>query len=366
MRIQAYHGSRLLSTYQRGRLPRVADSGTMFLEFIYGPLASLDPVPVYGISEPERLSHDNVERRALSPQAIAERFGRPAAEVIRLADRHTLAVQQWLSTRAPRAVIFQGRGATATSSGLAVPLLNLALGGQFATADEETVEEEIEAVIAFFKKRQVPWRWWLGPQVRPPDLPERLERHGLTFRGRLLPALAARLPVPVAPADPAIHVWLAADESDLQAASTIRRIAFRFPPGTALDYFEACADDWLGGSTGLCASIPPKGRRGVDTAHGMAGHARLYLARVGDGPPAAIGALIMGAGYPGLYVMATLPDWQRQGLGRAIMAYLMQDANATGHELAFLTASPFGYPLYRQFGFEHIFDYRIYHVKRKA
>ncbi len=279
-----------------------------------------------------------MESQAISHQAIAERFGRPANELIRLADQHTLSVQRWLSTRAPGAVIYRENGVTVTSSGLAVALFNLALGGQFE--DEATVEQEIEAILTFFEERRVPWSWWIGPQVHPPNLLERIERHGATLVGHL-PALAARLPGPVIGAvDSNVHAWLAASMSDLEAASYIRRIAFRFPPGQALDYFQACADDWLAGGRA------PR-------------YARLYLARVGDGPPAAIGALIMGLGYPGVYVMATLPDWRRRGLGRAIMARLMQDANATGHELAFLTASRFGYPLYQLFGFEHVFDYRI-------
>jgi GNAT superfamily N-acetyltransferase len=278
-----------------------------------------------------------MERQALSHQAISERFGRPANEVIRLTDQHTLAIQRWLSTRAPGAVICRENGVTVTSSGLGVALFNLALGGQFE--DEATLDQEIEAIRAFFEERRVPWAWWIGPQVHPPDLLERLERRDLA-PDMHLPALAARLPGATGPAPPDVHVWLAASLSDLQAASAIRRIAFRFPPGQALDYFQACTDDWLKG--------------------GRAPHyARLYLARAGDGPPAAIGALIMGAGYPGVYVMATLPDWRRRGLGRAIMARLMQDANATGCPLAFLTASRFGYPLYRRFGFEHVFDYRI-------
>jgi GNAT superfamily N-acetyltransferase len=88
--------------------------------------------------------------------------------------------------------------------------------------------------------------------------------------------------------------------------------------------------------------------------------ARLYLARLPGGPPAAIGALIMGAGLPGVYVMATLPEWSRRGLGKAILARILSDAAADGETLIVLTASHFGYPLYRQFGFEHIFDYAIY------
>jgi predicted N-acetyltransferase YhbS len=58
--------------------------------------------------------------------------------------------------------------------------------------------------------------------------------------------------------------------------------------------------------------------------------------------------------------MATLPEWGRRGLGKAILARILTDAAADGHDLIALTAGVKGYPLYRQFGFEHIFDYAIY------
>src|SRR6185436_11506771 len=131
-----------------------------------------------------------------------------------------------------------------------------------------------------------------------PDIAQRLAQHGLMFDPPLLPAMAAPLPAsfPFIPAN--IQVWPASRRADLEAASTIRRVAFGFPAGTALTYFEDMAADWLD----------------------PAGPARLYLARLRDGPPAAIGALIMGVGLPGVYIMATLPVWGRQGLGRAILA----------------------------------------------
>jgi hypothetical protein len=41
----------------------------------------------------------------------------------------------------------------------------------------------------------------------------------------------------------------------------------------------------------------------------------------------------------------------------------MQDASAqTGDHIIGLTASRFGYGLYKQFGFQHLFDYCIYHI----
>ena len=112
--------------------------------------------------------------------------------------------------------------------------------------------------------------------------------------------MAAPLPASSPALNPNVQTWQAASRTDLKAASYIRRKAFRFPKGKVLTYFEDMADDWLSGDP-----------------------ARLYLARLNDGPPAAIGAWIMGQGIPGVYIMATLPEWGRQGLGKAIMHRLV-------------------------------------------
>lgn len=270
--------------------------------------------------------------------ALVATLGLPADEIIRRADGHTISVQAWLSSRAPGAERFAGQGVRASSTGLRVPLLNLALGCAFAPhAPDSVVEAEISAVQAFFAARGVPWYWWIGPHPRPADIAQRLYEHGIRDDGRPLPAMAAPLPRPALPPNPAITVWEAANAADLAAASTIRRVAFRFPEGVATNYFEAMASSWLAGDP-----------------------ARLFLARVGHGPAAAIGALIMGEGLPGVYVMATLPEWERQGLGRAILARIMAEASADGHRMLTLTASQYGFPLYQQCGFAHIFDYSIY------
>jgi GNAT superfamily N-acetyltransferase len=267
---------------------------------------------------------------------IVARLGHTRNEVVGLADRHTLAVQSWLSTRSPQAKRFQGIGITVGSSGLAVRLLNLALGGDYPDGTPDAmIANEIEAVKTFFAQRGVCWMWWLGPTPRRRDIAQRLHHHGLTYH-KALPAMVAPLPAQFPPLSPNVQVWQAASRADLEAASTIRRVAFQFPAGTALSYFEDMADDWLRGDP-----------------------ACLYLARLDDGPPAAIGALIIGAGLPGVYVMATLPEWQRRGLGKAILARILSDASADGHTLIVLTAGQKGYPLYRKFGFEHVFDYYL-------
>jgi len=166
---------------------------------------------------------------------------------------------------------------------------------------------------------------------------QRLEQAGIVFDRPPLPAMVAALPAKKVPFDPTIQVWLATEQADLETASTIRRLGFRFPEGIARDYFEAMPASWLRHE-----------------------RVKLYLASTLDGPQAAIGALITEEGVPGVYVMATLPEYQRQGLGKAILDRIMSDAAAEGHRLMVLTASRIGFLLYSQFGFEQVFDYAIY------
>ncbi len=282
-----------------------------------------------------------IRKELASPQTIKTRFGKSWVEIARLADKHTLAVQSWLSTRAPRVDHFESLGIIANSTGLEVSLFNLALGCNYpSVTPDDIIEAELDALIQFYNNRNVPWGWWIGPFSQPPDIFAKLKQHGLLERYPRpgLPAMAAPLPSPPLELNPEIQIWQANSRADLLAASHIRHTAFKFTAGAALTYFEDMAHDWLKGDP-----------------------AKLYLAKIGTaGPPVAIGALIMGADLPGIYIMATLPTWGRRGLGKAIMARMVAEATADGHTMLFLTAGTKGYGLYQKFGFEHIFDYRIF------
>ena len=271
-------------------------------------------------------------------------FGQPYDDLARLADQHTLTVQAWLSSRSPNAVQQEGKGIKLSSTGLQVPLLNLALGCNFP--DEvpgAEIREEVEAVKTFFARRGVPWLWWIGPHASPEKITSYFNSNGITPEPRKLPTMIALVGPQLKPNilhSNDIKVWRAQTEADLQAASQIRHKAFRFPAGAALHYFEAMKDDWL------LESSP----------------ARLYLAGPQTDLPVAIGAVIQGAGIPGIYIMATLPAYMRQGFGKAILSRLLQQIETENaqNSTVVLTASRFGFPLYAQFGFQHLFDYSIY------
>ncbi len=267
-------------------------------------------------------------------------FGLPVQELAEKVETHTFAVQAWLASRSPQAEILKLDGVRCSSTGYKIPFLNLALGGNFERGlSEREIIDEIARVKNFFQTRNIPWYWWMSAHPSPSHLSDILASHGLEFDHHPLPAMAASLSAQASfPNYPAnIKVWRANSMDDLRAASTIRRTAFRFPEGEAVSYFELMAPDWLKNP-----------------------QVRLFLAGEDFSTPVSIGALIMGAGMPGVYVMATLPGHHRQGYGKAILTRLLEEAAAGGHSLLILTASRAGFGLYSQFGFQHILDFHFY------
>jgi predicted acetyltransferase len=78
-----------------------------------------------------------------------------------------------------------------------------------------------------------------------------------------------------------------------------------------------------------------------------------------------IGAVIEGAGIPGIYVMATMPEHHRTGYGKAVLKRLLAEAASSGGKMVALTASKAGFGLYSQFGFYHLFDFEFYSTHKQ-
>ncbi len=71
-----------------------------------------------------------------------------------------------------------------------------------------------------------------------------------------------------------------------------------------------------------------------------------------DGEPVATVAAIDYGPFAYIGSMGVLKEWQRHGLGRAMMDYVLEWLDRKGCPVSVLDASPFGYPLYAQLGFE--------------
>ena len=80
-----------------------------------------------------------------------------------------------------------------------------------------------------------------------------------------------------------------------------------------------------------------------------------YIAWGGDGPMSAVSVTPTG-NTAGISLMATPPEHQRKGMGRALLAQVIDDYRGRGVERFHLTATEAGRPLYASLGFEKIAD----------
>lgn len=87
--------------------------------------------------------------------------------------------------------------------------------------------------------------------------------------------------------------------------------------------------------------------------------AAAFLAHV-DGRPAGISMTIVTHGVAGIYWVGCSAEARGRGLGTTMTAAALEAGFEMGARSASLQASPMGESLYRQMGFETIFDYRLY------
>lgn len=78
-----------------------------------------------------------------------------------------------------------------------------------------------------------------------------------------------------------------------------------------------------------------------------------FLARRG-GKPCAISTLLRAAHGAGIYHVTTLPAHRGHGLGKALTLTAMQSAREAGYKWSVLFATPSGFPIYKQLGFETV------------
>jgi ribosomal protein S18 acetylase RimI-like enzyme len=87
----------------------------------------------------------------------------------------------------------------------------------------------------------------------------------------------------------------------------------------------------------------------------------IFLAYREDLPVSAVATVRHGT-VVGIWCMATIPEHQRRGTGRSLLAQVMAQHQAAGARLFYLVATEAGYPLYERLGFRTVESITIWVV----
>lgn len=88
-----------------------------------------------------------------------------------------------------------------------------------------------------------------------------------------------------------------------------------------------------------------------------------YLAWAGDGPMSAVSVTPTG-NTAGISLMATPPEHQRKGMGRALLSQVIDDYRRRGVARFYLTATEAGRPLYASLGFETVAELSVWTLEQ--
>ncbi len=207
-----------------------------------------------------------------------------------------------------------------------------------AALTPETADQAIAASVGRMRARGVPGTWHVVPSMQPHDLGQRLERHGFTFGGDEVGMALDLRSLPQRPSVPdALSIERIHDLEGLNAWTNTLAKGFGAGPHEAI---------WVGE---MYAQL------GFED-EGAWHH---YLARL-DGEPIATTSMRFGAGVAGIYVVFTLPEGRRQGIGGAITWTALRDAREMGFRVGVLGASAMRESVYRGLGFEEYCRIAIY------
>jgi len=228
--------------------------------------------------------------------------------------------------RSPKAELYDSPKLTWLLTGISNSFVNGVLRTQ---VEPDNVDAIIEKTLAHFKSRNVTrLSWWTEPGTQPMDLGEYLLAHGLAYTD----------------GGPGMAVDLLALNENVTAPSnlTIERVGdtvtlkkWAYASITGFEHPETDVNTWFDVFTGLGFDLPLRNYVGILS-----------------GEPVATSELFLAAGVVGIYVVATVPEARRQGIGAALTLAPLREARAMGYRIGILHSSPMGVGVYRQLGFQ--------------
>ena len=259
------------------------------------------------------------------------------AEIRQLFDSmmHSGDVREWIRPNANwRSSLRGGQG----GSGDAHPGANF-VGGKRWTVEE--ADRKIEETIAYHHERNIGFQWWVSPFDTPPDLRERLERHGMVLAGDA--AIMARLGLDELeiPVNAKVQVELVdgTDEAVVDAIGTITQVCFNWTD-------EQVAEN----RPGMLERLRNPKFREKEAS---------FIARL-DGKPVAYGRLLLECGVAYLGGSGVIPEARGQRVYATLLSKRLEEARTRGYHVAAINAEPLSRPIVEKYGFKEYARAYIY------
>jgi GNAT superfamily N-acetyltransferase len=219
------------------------------------------------------------------------------------------------------------------NTGIHSPDMNGIFQGHNQSRD---IVESVEYGIHYFKKKEIPYYWWVG-KYRNPDLRELLEDSGYEHVADLPVMVADLMNLPNTVKLANIQCKLVQTKEEFEAFISISSLCIELTSESEIEYRNYnLHNDFM------------------DTLK-----QDMYLA-YWDGIPAASCITFKSDEIISLYFIATLPQYRNRGLGRAVTLYAMKKAIEQGYLVAGLQATAMGLSLYEGLGFTTISNEYIY------
>jgi ribosomal protein S18 acetylase RimI-like enzyme len=198
-----------------------------------------------------------------------------------------------------------------------------------ARLDEPVADGRIAEAVGYFRRRQRPFSWWVGPCSRPSDLGARLERAGLRAAERELGMLAKPADLP--------REQPQADGLEIRRVATLAELQ---------DFVRVTAGNWEPPDEQVGVFFEAASAVLLDPACPM----RLYVGYA-DGVAAAASELFLSPKVAGIHMVSTGREFRRRGFGLAMTWTAAWEGCRAGAELVALQASEMGRGVYERLGF---------------
>ena len=198
--------------------------------------------------------------------------------------------------------------------------------------------QRIEEAVLHFRRKNLPFSWWVGPLSEPSTLDEDLERYGLSFAE--------------------MEVGMAADISHLSKPTTtpdgleIRRVS---DERELSEYAQVIAANWNPPDAAVYAFYARVATQVLEPDC----PARFFLGYA-QGRPVAASECFRFAGVAGVYNVVTAKRARRRGFGSALTNVALVEAREAGYRTAVLQASAQGRGIYSRLGFVECGEFREY------